>query len=231
MHGTVFFVFNCKNISIFSDGLVDCNDGSDESEATCAELCDTPSLWVSGGGCIENSDLEYVGKYDRITPPVPESCLVITTSSHNRGNIVIGLQFLNQPAVNVGRTFLDYDETWTYCFPSEDLVFYTLQNDDGKSWTGDVTITHTDARYDALMLCENCDCNCEDDHEDDCNQECTAQQTIYMGLDDDSNVDGDTKCLHSRSCPFAVSWTVTGEIVIICFRYNIKDLTALESHR
>ena len=33
------------------DGLVDCRDGSDETEAICNASCNTPELWLGINGC------------------------------------------------------------------------------------------------------------------------------------------------------------------------------------
>lgn len=56
-------VFHSPFIS-FSDGIKDCGDESDESDAICAELCDVPSIWLSKDGCLDT--LDYLGKYNRI---------------------------------------------------------------------------------------------------------------------------------------------------------------------
>jgi hypothetical protein len=46
------------------DGIDDCKDGSDESAATCSELCDREHFWVSQNGC---NDVEpYLGKYSKV---------------------------------------------------------------------------------------------------------------------------------------------------------------------
>ena len=129
------------------------------------------------------------------------------TTDDNRGNVNIGMQFLSSGAQSFGEQFIDNDESWSHCFPTGDLLFLTLQNNDGKSWTGEISMTHDDKNNVGLLECENCVCNCTGTTADSCSGACQEQQVIHIGLDDDSNVDGDTKCLLGHSCPFRVSWT------------------------
>ena len=96
---------------------------------------------------------------------------------------------------------------FSHCFLTGDLMFLTLQNDDGKSWTGEIYMTHDDKEDVALFQCENCVCQCNGTTADTCSGECLEQQVVHIGLDDDLNVNGDTKCLEGNSCPFRVSWT------------------------
>ena len=102
------------------------------------------------------------------------------------------------------------EEPWSYCFPSGELQFYTLQNTDGDKWVGDISMTHTDEIYSSLMQCENCQCQCTGTEAEDCSSDCLEEEVINLGLDDDSNAEGETKCLEGASCPFRVLWTVTG---------------------
>ena len=171
-----------------------------------------------GPVCLPSAD-DHVGpniEREEITSCVvePESCLFITTTE-NQGRMYIELQFTNQPAHNFGEVYIADDESWSQCFPSEDLVSFSLRNEDGNSWVGTVSMTHTDQKYEALMLCtENCDCECGDRSEEDyqangCDT-CVQHSNFELGIDNDSNVDGDTKCRFGNTCPFAVSWVITG---------------------
>ena len=138
---------------------------------------------------------------------------------------------------------MDFDETWTYCFSSGDLNSFTVENDGrGKPWTGDITMTHSDERYAALMFCQNCDCdweNCEpevsflsfflnnsycaqifSDGETyvisyDCDEICVAEHAINFGF---GELFGDTQCSLIDVCPFAVTWNIRGTIINIYLR-------------
>ena len=122
------------------------------------------------------------------------------------------MQFEHQPAQYIGEVYIANSEYWSYCFPSEDLQFFTLQNEDGNSWVGEVSMTHSDEEFNtAVMQCENCDCECkgmevEQYEHNGCGGECQQQQVIELGIDNDSTVDGDTKCRFGNSCPFNVFW-------------------------
>ena len=139
------------------------------------------------------------------------------TTTENRGRVIIILKFDGQPDQDFGEVYIDNDESWSHCFPSEQLVLFTVQNEDGNSWVGHVSITHTDSNYEAMMLCtENCDCECDGltDEEYQANgcSECVQHPDFELGIDNDATVDGDTKCRFGNSCPFSVSWTNTGNL-------------------
>ena len=145
----------------------------------------------------------------------PVSCLFLTTTE-NQGRVYIALQFLDDSLdEDFGEVYIADDESWSHCFSSVDLLSFSVRNEDGNSWVGEVSMTHTDENYAALMICtENCDCECGDRSEEDyqangCDT-CVQHPDFQLGIDNDSNVDGDTKCRFGNSCPFAISWTVTG---------------------
>ena len=114
-----------------------------------------------------------------------------------------------------GEIYLDDDESWSHCFPSMDLLDFTLRNEDGNTWVGEVSMTHTDSKYAGLILCTaNCLCECAGKSEEDyltngCGV-CQEHTVFELGIDNDSKVDGDTKCRNSDNCLFELSWTVTG---------------------
>ena len=85
--------------------------------------------------------------------------MFITTE--NQGRIIIGLEFENQAAVS-GEVYIANDKYWSFCFPPEDLLSFTVENEDGNSWVGIVHIVHSDDKYSTVMQCENCDCGCLD---------------------------------------------------------------------
>ena len=125
------------------------------------------------------------------------------------------MYFQNQPTQDFGEVYIADDEFWEFCFPSMDLVSFSLRNEDGNSWVGDVSMTHSEEKYASSMLCtENCDCECgnlsEEDYQANGCGTCVHHADFELGIDNDSNVDGDTKCRFGNTCPFAVSWTVTG---------------------
>ena len=47
------------------DGIMDCADGSDETEALCNEVCHSPHIWVSQNNCLDG-DVPYLGVYNII---------------------------------------------------------------------------------------------------------------------------------------------------------------------
>ena len=138
---------------------------------------------------------------------MPQSCIWLTTDD-NRGNVNIQMHFESGGVQDFGKQEIDYGmaESWSHCFMTGDLLFLTVQNDDGKSWTGEIYMTHDDKKDVGLFECENCACQCNGTSADTCNGECLVQQVVHIGIDDDSNVDGDTKCIDSHSCQFRVSW-------------------------
>ena len=118
---------------------------------------------------------------------------------------------------NVGQQYIKKGGEWSYCFPSGSLASFTLTNKDGNSWVGDISITHDDPKYSTMMECEKCLCECGEKKEKDYKKNgcgsCQQQKVIdQFGIDDDDDVVGDTKCLNGDSCPFTVSWTVSGNI-------------------
>lgn len=131
------------------------------------------------------------------------------TTSTNKGKVDIKLNF-QLSNLDLGLVTIDYETAWSYCFPSGDLQWYTLQNTDGDRWEGDVSMTHTDQSYSSLMQCENCGCQCTGTDAEDCSSECLEEEVINLGLDDDLSAGGETKCLGGNSCPFRVMWTVQG---------------------
>ena len=171
--------------------------------------------WVYSRKTIDLNDSDLDDKDLLAFHPGPESCLVLTTTT-NKGNVDITLLFKTKPGVYFNLQRIDYDEPFEYCFPSEELESYHLQNTDGDKWVGDVSMTHSDEKYGTLMQCElNCGCQCTGTEAEDCSPECLEQEVINLGLDDDSNSDGDTKCLESASCHFKVSWNVAGTVSTI----------------
>jgi len=48
------------------DGIMDCADGSDETEALCNELCHPPHIWVTQNNCINGG---YFGMYNIVDLP------------------------------------------------------------------------------------------------------------------------------------------------------------------
>ena len=134
-----------------------------------------------------------------------ESCIVFTTTTNN-GKVDIILDFATEQDQLLGLVHIK-EEPWSYCFPSGELQFYTLQNTDGDKWVGDVSMTHSDESYSALMQCENCQCQCTGTEAEDCSSDCLEEEVINLGLDDDDTAEGETKCLEGHSCPFRVLWT------------------------
>ena len=134
------------------------------------------------------------------------------------GIFKIALNFVNQQPIEE-RVVLYYDEKWTHCFPSGDLNSFTFENE-GKSWTGDITMTHYDEGYAALMFCQNCDCNSGEFRcglvdsviSTDCDELCVAEHAINLGF---GGLPGDTQCSPSDVCRFAVSWNIRGTIINI----------------
>ena len=173
------------------------------------------SGWVYSrkGKDLENEKLatDALRAFHPDHPRPSESCIVFTTTENN-GKVDINLQFKTQ-ADQWYQSVHIKSEPWTYCFPSEDLESYTLTGEKDK-WVGEISITHTsktDAKYATSTRCtENCDCQCTGTEEEDCTNECLSQEVINLGLDDDSNAEGETKCLHAKSCSFEVSWIVDG---------------------
>ena len=148
-------------------------------------------------------------------PTVPESCLFLTTTE-DQGRVFIEMEFENQPTQDFGENYIADGEFFSHCFPSGDLVSFTVHNEDGNRWVGNASMTHTDQNYGTLMQCtENCDCECDGISEEDyllngCGGTCKQQEVINLGIDNDDDVEGDTKCRFGNLCPFAVSWTVPG---------------------
>ena len=135
------------------------------------------------------------------------------------GIFKIALNFVNQQPIEE-RVVLYYDEKWTHCFPSGDLNSFTVENN-GNAWSGDITMTHSDEGYAALMFCENCNCNpekfwgnCGLQHTPDCEELCVPEHAINIGLGR-SWIPGDPQCSPSDVCPFAVSWNIRGTIINI----------------
>ena len=157
--------------------------------------------------------------------PAAESCLTLTTTE-NQGRVIIGMGFENQAAQDFGEVYIADDQSFSYCFPSEDLDFFTVRNEDGNSWVGHVAITHSDESYEALMLCtENCDCECnglsEDEYLDNGCFDCKHHPDFELGIDNDDDVDGDTKCRFGKTCLFDVSWPNGGTLLTLSLSYFI----------
>ena len=151
----------------------------------------------------------------------PESCIVFTThpGEENDGKVIISLGFQVSDNHNPGVVHIE-DEPWTYCFPSGDLLWYSLQSSDEDRWLGDISITHTDQSFSSLMQCGNCNCQCTSDgdtaeycQDDGVPRECLEENVINIGLAGDEDAEGDTKCLNSQYCPFSVVWTVEGTCI------------------
>ena len=147
--------------------------------------------------------MDYLGKYDKIEEPklpaetTSESCIIFSTDD-NRGRIKIQLHFQSTGVVDLGEQYIGNDEHWSHCFPTGDLMFYTLQGEDRNGWTGTIHMQHGDKRAVAMMECENCVCP---------EGGCKEETSLHVGLDDDGTVDGEHKCLNAQSCPFRVTWT------------------------
>ena len=142
--------------------------------------------------------------------PCSKSCIVFTTTT-NKGKVDIFLDFKTVEDKGFGLVHIK-DEPWSYCFPSGELQWYILKNTDGDKWVGDVSMTHSEEKYGTLMQCENCNCQCTGTEAEDCSSECLEEEVINLGLDDDSNSEGETKCLMGRSCPFRVIWSSQGTL-------------------
>ena len=158
--------------------------------------------------------VNHWGGYHCEIPP-KESCLVFTTTE-NQGDIFIQLEFNNQPDQDFGEVFIADGESWSHCFPSEDLVHFSVQNLNGNSWVGEVSFTHSDDLYESPMTCyENCDCACdglsEDEYLDNGCGECIPGETFSLGIDNDEDVDGNLKCRFGEQCLFEVSWNIKPE--------------------
>ena len=66
---------------------------------------------------------------------------MLTTTNNNPGNAEIQLSFYgNHPYQAFGNQRIE--TSWQYCFPSGALASVTIQNTDGKGWTGDISFTH-----------------------------------------------------------------------------------------
>ena len=164
--------------------------------------------------------------------PPPESCLVFTTND-NQGDVFIALEFKDQPDQDFGEVFIADGESWSYCFPSEDLVHFSVRGESGNSWVGDISFTHSNERYDSSMTCyENCDCACnglsEDEYLDNGCGECIPDNTFLLGIDNDDDVAGDLKCRFGEECLFEVSWDVQPEGCSVsktayCDKYCTRD--------
>ena len=131
----------------------------------------------------------------------------------------IQMEFFEGDTEDFGEVYIPNGEHWKHCFPSGDLDVYTLRNED-KNWVGEVSMFHTNGKYSAMMKCtENCQCQCgdmeEEEYKDGCPGPCEEQEVIELGIDDDDNIEGDTKCLEGKSCPFEVYWTVSGKLFFV----------------
>ena len=178
--------------------------------------------------CSEDQSCKNIyGSYQCIEPVIStvDSCLVLATTE-NQGRVIIALQFKDQPDQDFGEQYIADHESWSYCFPPGDLSSFTLQNEDGNSWVGEVYMTHPltdnihDPQFTAVMQCENCDCQCdglerEQYEANGCGGECQQQAIIQLGIDNDSTVEGNTKCRFGNSCPFVVSWVGTGMLRVL----------------
>ena len=156
--------------------------------------------WVYSTRGIDLDD--GLDKYHlRAFHPAPTSCILFTTTIKN-GKVVITLKFKTQGDVEIGMVHIK-EEPWTYCFPTGELESFKLQGNNIR-WVGDISITNPDQSYLSLMQCDDCLCQCTGTKDDDCTDDCLEQQVINLGLDDDDDAEGDTKCLFEKECHFNV---------------------------
>ena len=169
---------------------------------------DLPAICRNGEVCTI-SNQNYV-------PSVPTSCLVFTTTL-DQGRLNLEMEFENQPVVVLSDVYVADFKFFSYCFPTGDLLSYTVQAellaDGGNGWAGDVSITHSHSNTATLTLCTaNCDCECETEEGSECPGPCQLHESFELGLDDDGNVAGDTKCLNEDVCSFEVTWIAVPQV-------------------